>query len=132
MWPVPLTVSVARPGRRYVRNRQNSFLPWRLGRREGSLDNKRTVELCRISCVIFEKGTGLWESEAGRAHGTGGVKAGTYLVWAQDSEEVGVLKPRKWEPRDGEPEGVGGRGPRRPRCVCKHPCRQTRASVDEF
>lgn len=43
---------------------------------------------------------------------------GTYLAWAEGSEEVGVLKPRKWEPRDGETGGVGGRGPWGPRGVC--------------
>ena len=42
-------------------------------------------------------------SEAGKGHGTG-------LVWAEDSREVSVLKPRKPEPGHSETEGVGGRG----------------------
>lgn len=36
----------------------------------------------------------MW-AEAGGGHGTGSLKVGTLLVWAEDGRELGASEPRK-------------------------------------
>lgn len=56
--------------------------------------------------VVWEQVSVLWD-EAGTGHGTGSLKVGTRLVWAEDGRELGALEPRKRGPGRGEMEGVG-------------------------